>query len=242
MIVIPMAGMSSRFFEAGYTKPKYMLEAQGKTVFEHSVNSFSEYFSTETFLFIIRDVFGTYDFVKDKIIQQGIKNYHIVALDSETRGQAETVALGLEQVDKSKYTSGVVIFNIDTFRPNFELPGVEMRGDGYLEVFYGEGSNWSFAKTENEFSNKVIQTAEKKQISNLCSTGLYYFKSAHDFLESYTEYKKLPCELWEKNELYIAPLYNYLIEKGKDIRCNIISEDEITFCGVPDEYISFKNK
>ncbi|EII5689729.1 capsular biosynthesis protein, partial [Vibrio parahaemolyticus] len=26
MIVIPMAGMSSRFFKAGYDKPKYMLE------------------------------------------------------------------------------------------------------------------------------------------------------------------------------------------------------------------------
>ncbi|EGR1720790.1 capsular biosynthesis protein, partial [Vibrio parahaemolyticus] len=25
MIVIPMAGMSSRFFKAGYDKPKYML-------------------------------------------------------------------------------------------------------------------------------------------------------------------------------------------------------------------------
>ncbi|EGR2739468.1 capsular biosynthesis protein, partial [Vibrio parahaemolyticus] len=29
MIVIPMAGMSSRFFKAGYDKPKYMLEATG---------------------------------------------------------------------------------------------------------------------------------------------------------------------------------------------------------------------
>lgn len=31
MIVIPMAGMSSRFFKAGYTQPKYMLEAHGQT-------------------------------------------------------------------------------------------------------------------------------------------------------------------------------------------------------------------
>ncbi|EKO3985769.1 capsular biosynthesis protein, partial [Vibrio fluvialis] len=42
MIMIPMAGMSSRFFKAGYSKPKYMLEAKGKTLFEHSVLSFEK--------------------------------------------------------------------------------------------------------------------------------------------------------------------------------------------------------
>ncbi|EOA0230274.1 capsular biosynthesis protein, partial [Escherichia coli] len=36
MIVIPMAGLSSRFKKAGYVKPKYMLEAHGKTLFSHS--------------------------------------------------------------------------------------------------------------------------------------------------------------------------------------------------------------
>ncbi|MBD6989485.1 capsular biosynthesis protein, partial [Vibrio parahaemolyticus] len=44
MIIIPMAGMSSRFFNAGYDKPKYMLEARGVTLFEHSILSFKKYF------------------------------------------------------------------------------------------------------------------------------------------------------------------------------------------------------
>ncbi|ECR5117115.1 capsular biosynthesis protein, partial [Salmonella enterica] len=34
MIIIPMAGLSSRFFKAGYTKPKYELKAHDKTLFE----------------------------------------------------------------------------------------------------------------------------------------------------------------------------------------------------------------
>ena len=66
MIVIPMAGMSSRFFKAGYDKPKYMLTAHEKTLFEHSVNSFEKYFSKEDFLFIVRDVFETVEFVKER--------------------------------------------------------------------------------------------------------------------------------------------------------------------------------
>ena len=40
MIVIPMAGLSSRFTKAGYTKPKYMLPLAGKSVFAHSIESF----------------------------------------------------------------------------------------------------------------------------------------------------------------------------------------------------------
>lgn len=54
-----MAGMSSRFFKAGYDKPKYMLEATGITLFEHSVLSFKNYFERESFLFIIRDKYDT---------------------------------------------------------------------------------------------------------------------------------------------------------------------------------------
>lgn len=33
MFIIPMAGLSSRFFKAGYTKPKYQLDLNGETVF-----------------------------------------------------------------------------------------------------------------------------------------------------------------------------------------------------------------
>ncbi|TOM80696.1 capsular biosynthesis protein, partial [Vibrio parahaemolyticus] len=59
MIIIPMAGMSSRFFKAGYDKPKYMLEAHGKTLFEHSVESFEALFLDTKFLFIVKDVYNT---------------------------------------------------------------------------------------------------------------------------------------------------------------------------------------
>ena len=40
MFVIPMAGSSSRFFEAGFLLPKYQLLIGNETVFEWSVRSF----------------------------------------------------------------------------------------------------------------------------------------------------------------------------------------------------------
>lgn len=236
MIVIPMAGMSSRFFKAGYTQPKYMLEAHGKTLFEHSVESFKAYYKSKRFLFIVRDVFNTVDFVKKSAESLGISNFEIVVLDQETRGQAETVTLGLKEIS---YQGPITIFNIDTFRPCFKYPALNEVGSGYLEVFCGEGINWSFVKPLNDNSMQVIQTTEKKPISDLCCTGLYYFSSIEDYLEAYNDYLTKPKTEWDKAELYVAPLYNHLINKDKKIYYHLIERKDVIFCGVPDEYTDF---
>jgi len=238
MIVIPMAGMSSRFFKAGYTEPKYMLKAHGKTLFNHAVCSFESYFSSEPFLFIIRDVYNTKEFVSSQAKELGIENFSIYTLETETRGQAETVALAIEELDDNE---PLTIFNIDTFRPNFSFPEIAKLSDGYLEVFLGNGNNWSFVKPVNEVSTQVIQTAEKNPISDLCCTGLYHFERKNDYIDAYNNYLAKPQCDWEKGELYVAPLYNYLIKKGKKIHYFIIEKNNVVFCGVPSEYIDFLN-
>lgn len=242
MIVIPMAGLSNRFFKAGYDKPKYMLHAHGKSLFDYSVESFKSYFSSQRFLFIVRNVFDTSKFVEERARHLGIKDFYIVSLDENTRGQAETVALGIRRwKDQALNDSdeSLTIFNIDTFRNNFSYPNCSMLGDGYLEVFKGEGENWSFAKPLRANSTRVIQTAEKKAISDLCSTGLYYFNSMKDYLEAFDDYLKIPESQWERGELYIAPLYNLLIDRGLEIHYHCIKRNEVIFCGVPSEYESF---
>lgn len=241
MIVIPMAGMSSRFFNAGYAKPKYMLEAHGKTLFDHSVSSFDSYFLSTPFLFIVRDAFNTADFVAQSAKRLGIKEFHIIVLEQETRGQAETVALGLAGLSDQgiDYNDEITIFNIDTFRPNFVFPEVASLGCGYLEVFEGSGDNWSFAKPRHPDSTEVIRTAEKKPISNLCSTGLYHFSKKNHFLNAYFDYLSKPKAEWEEGELYIAPLYNHLIEKGLTVHYHLIVRDNVIFCGIPSEYHEF---
>ena len=133
-----MAGLSRRFSEAGYDRPKYMLPAHGKSVFAHSVSSFGLYFKIDPFLFIVRDVADTPAFVRSECAALGIVNARIVILDAPTSGQAETVALGLHQASVSDATP-VTIFNIDTFRPGFRHATFDgAKPDGYLEVFRGE--------------------------------------------------------------------------------------------------------
>ncbi|EKA7211609.1 glycosyltransferase family 2 protein [Campylobacter jejuni] len=233
IIIFPMAGLSSRFAKAGYDKPKYMLDLKGNSVFFHAVNSFKKYFKDFKFIFIYRDIENTSNFIKEECEKLGIKSYESVRLKQETLGQAHTVRLGLDRAN-IKDDESILIFNIDTFRPNFSLPTTLdfCKIDGYLEVFEANGEQWSFVLADE--NDNVIKTAEKERISSLCSSGLYYFKKTKDFKEIFDRMKTEND--FSKGELYIAPMYNYLIKKGLLIKYHKISLDEIVFCGTPDEY------
>lgn len=240
MIVIPMAGLSSRFKKAGYDLPKYMLQAHGKTLFNHSVTSFVKYFNKQPFLFIALNVFNTKQFIEKECELLGLENYQIVMLDNPTQGQAETVYEGL-QLAKVDTKEPITIFNIDTFRPNFSFPkefDIE-KVDGYLETFIGRGANWSNVLPANEKLKTVKLTAEKQEISEYCCTGLYYWRYCDDFCRIFESYQRQALTEIQAGEYYIAPMYNQLISEGKNIRFNVINECQVIFCGVPDEYDDF---
>jgi hypothetical protein len=238
MIVIPMAGLSRRFTEAGYDKPKYMLPARGRSLFAHSVGSFAAYFKTRPFLFICRDVAGTPGFVAEECRCLGIHSTRCIVLDAPTTGQAETVALGLE---RAAVPAGepVTVFNIDTFRQGFIFPTMADAADGYLEVFRGSGPNWSYVRPVTTASDRVAETAEKIPISDLCCTGLYHFRSASLYLSAYRDFAATGASRLGLKELYIAPMYNLLLQQGADIRYHLIAGTDVVFCGVPDEYNAF---
>ncbi|WP_439243126.1 glycosyltransferase family 2 protein [Lonepinella sp. BR2474] len=229
MICITMAGLSSRFIKAGYPLPKYALPLQNRTVFEWAVSTFSHYFHYEPFLFVIRPDDFAYSFVLEKVQQLGIVDYHIIRLNQDTKGQAETAYLALQQYHDD---FPLTIFNIDTIRYDYIKPDFINDCDGYLEVFEGEGTHWSFVQPDQ--NQNVIRTTEKDRISNLCSDGLYFFKSQKVFCQLFEQ--ALKNDLQVKGEFYIAPLYNLLIQQGKTVKYQTIKPHEIDFCGVPDEY------
>lgn len=243
MIVIPMAGLSSRFSKVGYKKPKFMLEAKGKTLFAHSVISFEDFFKKELFVFIALDLPGIKKFIIAECQNLGLENYEIVLLKSSTRGQAETVYLGVKQLNV-KPTEDMLIFNIDTFRPGYKWPQkFAMKNlDGYLETFEGGGANWSYVLPKNVLDQTVAATAEKKEISKYCCTGLYYWRRLSDFCQTYEKYLLSASEDLVGGEYYIAPMYNIMLAANKDIRYEVIDVKDVIFCGVPTEYEAFKNE
>ena len=78
--------------------------------------SFKRYFKTD---FITRSDFNVTTFVEKECIALGIINFEIVSLTQDTRGQADTVKIGLEKF-KSKKNEDLYIFNIDSIRSIFK--------------------------------------------------------------------------------------------------------------------------
>lgn len=229
MFVFPMVGLSSRFFKAGYTVPKYELPLGGMPVFAHVVRSFEGYFECDHFRFVCRADHGAERFIEGQLGSLGVANYSIVVLASDTRGQAETVYHGTRDVSDDEE---LFIFNIDTFRPGYRKPPFLGGCDGYLEVFHGDGEHWSFVGPGDD--NRVLRTTEKQRISALCSDGLYYFRRKSDFDGAFTS--AVRDNATQQGEYYVAPLYNRLIAEGKLIKYDVVPRGEVVLCGTPAEY------
>ena len=230
-----MAGRSRRFQDAGYSVPKYRLILHDRPLFDHAVGSFAAYFDTHPFLFVVRP--PAQEFVEKRCRMLGIRDAAIVPIDRETSGQAETVLRGLDSAAVGDDES-LTIFNIDTFRPGYLLPHAKC--DGFIEVFNGEGRNWSFVAPDPVRALSVCETAEKLPISNLCCTGIYQFARASEFRWAY-RHPTPPKSAAEQQERYVAPLYNGLIARGLDIQYGIIGRDDVIFCGTPEEYRECEN-
>lgn len=228
MIVLPMAGLSSRFARVGFNKPKYMLPLAGRPILDWSILSFANDLKREPFLFVFRDVDGTGAFVRERAQSCGVRRPLFVELEAPTRGQAATVAMGLEiaGVDDAE---PLVVFNIDTLRPGLRTP-VMGGAAGLLEVVNAEGSHWSFVEPDETAPGRARRVTEKERISDLCCTGLYGFRSAGDFRRALEQTRPT------SGELYVAPLYNALIAAGEAVRYTVIDAGQVFFAGTPEEY------
>jgi len=230
MIIIPMAGASSRFTKAGFTVPKWRLPLGSRPLLDWSILSFESVFQTEGFVFIYLDNGGAGDFLRERVEALGIRSAAYVGLPEVTRGQAETVEVGLERAGVGA-AEPITIFNIDTIRPGFSVER-SSDTDGWLECFIGEGDHWSFVKPDPERTGRAIQVTEKIRVSEYCSTGMYYFKSAALFHDYYVRELAKP----QSKELFVAPLYQRMIEDGLRVDFGVVRPEEIFFSGTPDEY------
>lgn len=236
-IVITMAGLGSRFKKAGYNEPKYMIMAHGRTLFDWSMDSLKGYNKEDTeYIFIVRKEDEAENFIKDHCKEFGIERLQVVEIDELTDGQATTALLG---AGYWKQDSELMIYNIDTYVESYELKAEDIKGDGYIPCFHADGDHWSFVKLNEE--GQAVEVREKVRISDNCTLGAYYFKSCVLYEQLYQEYYQDEKNM-EKGEKYVAPLYNYMITKGMDVRISLIDYGKVHVLGTPEELEAFKTE
>lgn len=237
-IVITMGGIGSRFRKKGYTVPKYMITAKGRTLFEWSMISLEGYAEkVNQYIFIAmkddnNDVRG---FIDNKCAELKIEKYHVIILDYLTDGQATTAKLASQYWDPNH---SLLIYNIDTYVEAGEMNSAELKGDGFIPCFQADGDHWSFVRLDE--NGKVVEIKEKKRISNYCTLGAYYFKTCALYEDLYNEFYRQGCEL-VNGEKYVAPLYDYLLSKGGEIYISDINPDKVHVLGTPEELEAFIN-
>jgi len=245
VFVIPMAGKSSRFLQAGYSVPKYMIEVKGKSLFEYSIESLPLEIADLVILILLKEHIEQYDakkFVLDKLYKIAklknlnlLKSVEFVIIDKPTRGQAETVLKAKEFFNP---TDNLSIYNIDTYFKSYSLKCelLDMEYDGIIGGFFldTKDNKWSFAKVG--YNMIVKEVAEKVQISNIALTGFYNFTQAKYFVEVAEEY--IRENRLTQGEFYIAPMYNDLIRKGLLFKINMV--DEFIPLGTPEEVKKFE--
>lgn len=238
-IVITMGGLGSRFRKAGYKVPKYMINVNGKTLFEWSMISLSGFMENAAqFIFIaMRDESSDVEgFIKEQCKKIGINNYHIILLDYLTDGQATTAMLA------EKYwimEHGLLIYNIDTYVEAGEMNSEQLCGDGFIPCFKAAGDHWSFVKTDA--SGKAVEIKEKERISENCTLGAYYFRSCQLYMDLYHEYYDKNKNL-VNGEKYVAPLYNHLLSRNGEIYISDINPQKVHVLGTPEELDAFINR
>lgn len=227
ILVMPLAGRGERFVRAGYTIPKPLIEIEpNMPMFAKATSSLPLELMSEIVFVVLREHCERYGF--DAVIRRRYSQYNIriVVLDGVTSGQAETVAVAL---DVKRLDQGLIIFNGDSAFSDDITPWLRenaLKYDGALQVFRDTDPRWSFARI-NEIG-EVVETAEKRVISDLASTGLYYFKSWIRYMECY---QKLELTGGEK---YVAPMYNQLMDCG--LRVGIIPCRKYLCFGTPADY------
>lgn len=236
-IVITMGGLGSRFRKAGYTVPKYMIEAKGRTLFEWSMISLEGYMDrADKYVFIAmkdenNDVEG---FIRSKCEELSIMDPKVILLDYLTDGQATTAMLADKYWEREH---ALLIYNIDTYVEAGEMNSAELKGDGFIPCFQAEGDHWSFVRLDD--TGRVAEIKEKKRISNYCTLGAYYFRTCALYEDLYNEYYQNKDRELVNGEKYVAPLYDYLLSKGGDIYISDISPEKVHVLGTPEELQAF---
>ena len=232
-ILVPMAGLGSRFIKEGFKVPKQLINIKDKHLIDISLDCLD--YEGCNLIFVVRDE-TVYNFHMDELLRKKFgDDVKIVVLDKLTDGSVCSCLYAEEYIDND---APLVIHTLDIeFEPVFN-PHImsDLNGDGLILTFKSNSTNYSYAKVEG-IDGHVTETAEKKAISSNACVGIYGFKRGSDFCKYARE--MIDRDLRTKNEFYISPLYNLLIEDGKKILTEPV--DKMHIFGTPDEFHFYKD-
>jgi len=230
-ILMPMGGLGSRFQKAGYTTPKPLIEVDGAPMFLRALASFDGFPGEKRLVVVVReDNDREYDLANR--VRAAHPSADIVMLPHDTRGAVETALFAEHSLDPEL---PLVVMDCDiAFESPEYFDAIEdaVRGgtaDGILLSFRSTDPRYSFARVDE--SGAVVETAEKRAISDSALMGAYFFTKAGTFLEAGHALmaKQISAAM---PEYYLSLVFNELLGSGKRVR---LARGDFYCFGTPEE-------
>jgi NDP-sugar pyrophosphorylase family protein len=228
-IVMPMAGLGSRFREAGFAVPKPLIDVRGRPMYAWATESLPLENSSRLIFILLASQPEFRELERDIQTRYAAHRPVVLSVPELTAGQAITVLRAKELLDNDE---PLLIHNADTAfaadRDWTEKAYAENL-DGALLVFPSQEKRWSFSRANA--AGFVEEVREKEAISPWASTGTYWFRRGADFVSAAET--RFHSGKREASEFYVGPLYNDLIASGARVKNFLISK---LYCfGTPED-------
>jgi dTDP-glucose pyrophosphorylase len=236
IVLIPMAGLGSRFSKQGFINIKPLIPLNGKTFIEWSIESV-DFKSVETqFIFVILEE-------HIEILEEHLKsikpNCIIVTIPKLTRGAVESALSAQEYIDND---IPLIITNSDQIFEWNKEKYIQYLAESQTEadVIVVSSNTDKFSYIELNENNFGVRLTEKEVISDNALVGIHYWKKGSYFVDSGKEL--IERNIRTNNEFYISLSYNILIENGINVTCYKLDDSEkYLSIGTPEQVYDYLN-
>ena len=234
-ILIPIAGNSSFFAEDEYPYPKPLIDVCGKMMIEHVVDNYSMITGEKRFIFVIKSSDCDKYHLDDVLRLVSNHKCKIVKIDNETKGAACSAIMAIKYIN-NKYP--LIIANADqTLDVDMNLILKEVgQYDGGVISFNSAHPRWSYARLNKD--NFIVETSEKRPISNHAIAGFYFFSKGSEFVKGAMSMIRKDANI--EGLYYVAPVFNEMILKRKKIKTIMIDNDKYHTFYTPNKIKEFE--
>lgn len=226
-----MAGLNTRFHDAGFDMPKYLLPWEEGAIITEIIKQLTKNYKFDEIILLAnkRDAYFK-NMLIDAIEPVGLsgENIHYIG---DTSGQAHTALIGAG-IQKNKLNP-LVIHNADTIVSNRDFQGIFEAfqiSDAWVDVFVANSPAYSYVKSKD---GRVTDIIEKKPISPYASSGLYCFIDALTYEDHFYKAR----EKVQDRELYVSDILRNMVDENLVVLTNELKIDHETIVlGTPQEY------
>jgi dTDP-glucose pyrophosphorylase len=227
-----MAGLGSRFKDAGYSFPKPLIDIDGKPMIQVVVDNLN---IKANFTYIVQqEHYEKYEL--QHMLNRITPNCNIVQVSGLTEGAAVTALMAKKFIDNDK---PLIIANsdqvVDWSSRSFLYEMITKNADGGIVTFKSTHPKWSYAKINSV--GHVLEVAEKKPISDIATVGIYYWKHGKDFVK-YAE-QMIAKNIRTNNEFYICPIFNEAIGDNQKVLTHDV--ERMWGVGTPEDLTYYLN-